>query len=169
MVIQSWCNDIVIDARSGDPCASWRSVQIDRCGHDNCKENGELLQVGIVSYTASGRDHFTRVLLDLTLVQSLRSWISYYQSRTARFCYLAPSCTARDFLRFTYLDWINGILSSPPQQSQMPRPRCFNSCPLVTDLVDHGGFMEDPWSVHVSECQSALMCHVNLFDEFDAE
>lgn len=61
-------------------------------------ENGELIQVGIVSYTASGRDHFTRV--------------------------------------FTYMDWINGILSSPPAQSQMPRPRCFNSCCDDPDWLD---------------------------------
>lgn len=31
-------------------------------------------------------------------------------------------------LRFTYLEWIDGILNSPPAKSQMPRPRCFNSC-----------------------------------------
>lgn len=64
-------------------------------------DNGELIQVGIVSYTSGGRDHFTRV--------------------------------------FTYLEWIDGILNSPPAQSQMPRPRCFNSCCDDPDYLDSYG------------------------------
>ena len=32
---------------------------------DHSKDNGELVQVGIVSYTSGGRDHFTRVPLGL--------------------------------------------------------------------------------------------------------
>lgn len=42
-------------------CFTEMRSEIERCGHDCCKENGELIQVGIVSYTASGRDHFTLV------------------------------------------------------------------------------------------------------------
>lgn len=81
--------------------------------------------MGIVSYTASGRDHFTRV--------------------------------------FTYLDWINGILSSPPQQSQMPRPRCFNSCCDDPDWLDSYADECHTWTGY--DCVAYSQSNVGLLEK----
>eukprot|EP00438_Fugacium_kawagutii_P010043 Skav212675 [mRNA] locus=scaffold1227:830280:832126:- [translate_table: standard] len=70
-------------------------------------ENGELVQVGIVSFSQGGRDQFTRV--------------------------------------FTYTNWINNVLQSPPTQSQMVLPRCFNSCCDDPDHLDSYGATCDTW------------------------
>lgn len=37
---------------------------------------------------------------------------------------------------FTYMNWINNVLKSPPTQSQMVHPRCFNSCCDDPDHLD---------------------------------
>ncbi|CAE7419278.1 KLKB1 [Symbiodinium natans] len=69
-------------------------------------DNGQLVQVGVVSYTAGGRDVFTRV--------------------------------------YTYLDWINGVLSSPPSESMMVPPTCWGSCCDDAEYVDR--FNEECWT-----------------------